>query len=144
MLTHGLAWPPGDTTLERQVRTSTGRGGEVQWSNGPRVFPEVGRQPVESLRDGWNCAGGRSPLYRKRVDDTERERKADHNDERPEQREGCDCRGGGAGHQAVPNAVAEDVETMTTVAEGCNPGSIDRRVPALPARAALEDQRQPE
>jgi hypothetical protein len=38
----------------------------------------------ELLGGGWNCAGGGSTLYRARVDEPERERKADQNDESPE------------------------------------------------------------
>ena len=106
-------------------------------------------------------------MNRERVDDTERERKADQDDERPEQlapgrvlaayeprgedpddrheqRKGGDCRGGVAGQQPVPGAVPEEGRDDDDVGEGSDPGCIDRRGRALPAPNAFEDQREPE
>src|SRR5438874_10082603 len=121
------------------------------------------------LKAATDCRspGGGSPLSRERVDDTERERKADQDDERPEQLapgrvlaayeprgedpddrheqgEGRNCRGWVARQQPVPGAVPEEARDDDDVGEGSDPGCIDRRGRALPACGSLEDQREPE
>jgi hypothetical protein len=65
-------------------------------------------------------------------------------DDGHEQREGCNGRRGVAGQQPVPHAVAEERRDDDDVREGGDPGSIDRRGSAVPARGAFEDQRKPE
>lgn len=58
----------------------------------PRAFatPACPRErsssnPVDTARDGCDCAGGGPPMTASCVDEPERERKADQDDERPEQ-----------------------------------------------------------
>ena len=100
-----------------------------------------------SIPSASACAGGDPPMNRERVDDTECERKADQDDERPEQLapgrllaadeprgedpdhrheqgEGRDCRGWVARQQPYQTPYPKKVETTTTYARAAIPDAL--------------------